>query len=203
MRNPAPDDWLTYRRTYDGWGYSPLDQITADNVTTLEPVWSLSTGVTEGHEAPPMVNDGMMFIATPQNQVMAVDARTGELQWRYRRRPPAGLQQIHPTSRGVGLWGDKVYMATTDAFVVALDAVSGDIVWEQAVEDYRTGYYMTMAPLVIDGKVMVGVSGGERGIRGFVTALDADTGTEVWKTYTIPGDNLYTCLLYTSDAADE
>ena len=187
LRNPAPDDWLTYRRTYDGWGYSPLDQITADNVSTLEPVWSLSTGVTEGHEAPPMVNDGMMFIATPQNQVIAVDARTGELQWRYRRRPPAGLQQIHPTSRGVGLWDDKVYMATTDAFVVALDAVSGDIVWEQAVEDYRTGYYMTMAPLVIDGKVMVGVSGGERGIRGFVTALDADTGTEVWKTYTIPG----------------
>ena len=187
LRNPAPDDWLTYRRTYDGWGYSPLDQITADNVARLEPVWSLSTGVTEGHEAPPMVNDGTMFIATPQNQVLAVDARTGELRWRYRRRPPPGLQQLHPTSRGVGLWDDKVYLATTDAFVVALDAVSGDIVWEQAVEDYRTGYYMTMAPLVVDGKVMVGVSGGERGIRGFVTALDADTGTEVWKTYTIPG----------------
>ena len=187
LRNPAPDDWLSYRRTYDGWGYSPLDQITADNVARLAPVWSLSTGVTEGHEAPPMVNDGMMFIATPQNQVMAVDARTGELRWRYRRRPPPGLQQLHPTSRGVGLWDDKVYLATTDAFVVALDAVSGDIVWEQAVEDYRTGYYMTMAPLVVDGKVMVGVSGGERGIRGFVTALDADTGTEVWKTYTIPG----------------
>ena len=176
-----------YRRSYDGWGYNPLDQITAENVADLEPIWSLSTGVAEGHEAPPIVNDGTMFITTPQNQVLAVDALTGELRWRYQHRPPPDLQQIHPTNRGVGLWNDKVYIATTDAQVVALDSVSGDVVWTQAVEDYRTGYYMTMAPLVIDGKVMVGVSGGERGIRGFVTSLDADSGNEVWKTYTIPG----------------
>ncbi len=187
LLTPAPEDWLMYRRTYDGWGYSPLDQITTDNVADLVPVWSLSTGVVEGHEAPPIVNDGVMFITTPQNQVLAMDARTGELRWRYVRQLPEDLQQIHPTNRGVGLFGDRVYLATVDAYLVALDARSGEVVWERAVENYRAGYYMTMAPLVVDGKVMVGVSGGEFGVRGFVTALDAGTGEEIWKTYTIPG----------------
>ena len=187
LRSPAPDDWLMYRRTYDGWGYSPLDQITTDNVASLRPVWSASTGVAEGHEAPALVNDGIMFVSTPQNQVLALDARTGEIRWRYRRQLPEGLLQFHPTNRGVGLYEDKVYVATVDAFVVALDAATGSVVWETAVEDHRVGYYMTMAPLVVNGKVMVGVSGGELGIRGFVTALDAESGGAVWKTYTIPG----------------
>ena len=187
LRSPAPDDWLMYRRTYDGWGYSPLDQITTDNVASLRPVWSASTGVAEGHEAPALVNDGIMFVSTPQNQVLALDARTGEIRWRYRRQLPEGLLQFHPTNRGVALYEDKVYVATVDAFVVALDAATGTMVWETAVEDHHTGYYMTMAPLVVNGKVMVGVSGGELGIRGFVTALDAESGDEVWKTYTIPG----------------
>ena len=187
LRSPAPDDWLMYRRTYDGWGYSPLDQITTDNIASLRPVWSASTGVAEGHEAPALVNNGIMFVSTPQNQVLALDARTGEIRWRYRRQLPEGLLQFHPTNRGVGLYEDKVYVATVDAFVVALDAATGTVVWETAVEDHRVGYYMTMAPLVVNGKVMVGVLGGELGIRGFVTALDAESGGEVWKTYTIPG----------------
>ena len=187
LLTPAPDDWLMYRRTYNGWGYSPLNQITADNVTQLELVWSLSTGVSEGHQAPAIVNAGLMFVTTPQNQVLALDASSGEIRWRYRRLLPVGLQQMHPTNRGVGLWDDKVFVATTDAFVVALDAVSGNVVWERAVDDWRTGYYMTMAPLVVDGKVMVGVSGGELGIRGFITALDAETGDQIWKTHTVPG----------------
>ena len=93
----------------------------------------------------------------------------------------------HRTNRGVGLYGDRVFHTTHDAFVVALDAVSGEVVWETAVADYRTGYYMTIAPLVASGKVMVGASGGERGIRGFVAAFDPETGEEVWRTHTIPG----------------
>ena len=187
LRSPAPEDWLMYRGTYDSWGYSPLDQITTANVGDLVPVWSLSTGVISGHESPPIVNDGVMFITTPEDQVLAVDARTGELLWRHRRELPEDLRQGHRTNRGVGLYSDRVFFTTHDAFVVALDAVSGDVVWERAVADYRTGYYMTMAPLVANGKVMVGVSGGERGIRGFVAALDPGTGDEVWKAYTIPG----------------
>ena len=142
LRSPAPEDWLMYRRTYDGWGYSPLNQITTDNIASLRPVWSASTGVAEGHEAPALVNDGIMFVSTPQSQVLALDARTGEIRWRYRRQLPDGLLQFHPTNRGVGLYEDKVYVATVDAFVVALDAATGTMVWETAVEDHRVGYYI-------------------------------------------------------------
>lgn len=186
LLDPEPRNWLMYRGAYNGWGYSALDQITPENVGRLRPVWSFSTGVREGHEAPPIVNEGRMFVTTPQNQVFALDAATGDLLWRYVRELPEDLQQYHPTNRGVALFEDKVYIGTVDAHVVALDAESGEVVWDQAVEDYRTGYYITMAPLVADSKVMVGPSGGERGIRGFVAALDARTGAEIWKTYTIP-----------------
>ena len=186
LLNPEPENWLLYRRTYDGMGYSPLDQIDTDNVGDLVPVWTFATGITEGHQSPPIVNDGVMFITTPGAQVIALDARTGEQIWRYRRQLPFDLQQFHPTNRGVALYEDRVFVATVDAFVVALDARTGEVVWETAVEDYQRGYYMTIAPLVVAGNVMVGVSGGELGIRGFVTALSAFNGEEIWKTYTIP-----------------
>ncbi len=187
LQSPADGDWLMYRRTYDSWGYSPLDQITTANVAGLEPVWLLSTGVTSGHESPPVVNDGIMFITTPEDRVIAVDARTGEQLWLYQRQFPEDMAHPHRTNRGVALYGDKVYYTAHDAFVVALDATTGELVWETAVADYRTGYYMTIAPLIANGKVLVGPSGGERGIRGFVAAYDAETGEEVWRTHTIPG----------------
>ena len=187
LRSPDPGDWLMYRRTYDSWGYSPLDQITTANVADLVPVWSMSTGVVSGHESPPIVNDGVMFVTTPEDRVIAIDARTGEQNWLYARQFPEDMAHPHRTNRGVGLYGDKVFYTTHDAFVVALDAQSGEVVWETAVADYRSGYYMTMAPLVARGKVLVGASGGERGIRGFVAALDPETGEEVWRSHTIPG----------------
>lgn len=187
LLTPEPENWLMYRATYDSWGYSRLDQITPRNVNKLVPVWTFSTGVDEGHQAPPIVNNGVMFITTPQNQVVALDARKGDLLWRYRRELPEDLFQLHPTNRGVGLYGDKVYVATVDAYLVALDARTGAVVWETEVENYLAGYYMTLAPLVVKGKVVVGVSGGEMGIRGFIQAFDAETGESVWKTYTIPG----------------
>jgi len=184
---PEPHNWLMTRGDYGSLGYSPLEQITPANVAGLQPVWTFSTGVTEAHQSPPVVNDGVMFITTPRNQVLALDARSGELLWRYARELPADLFQLHPTNRGVALYGDLVYLATLDACLVALDARSGEVVWEQQVEDYLSGYYMTLAPLVAGGKVMVGVSGGEFGIRGFVQAFDAKTGEPAWKTYTVPG----------------
>ena len=173
LLKPEPENWLMYRATYDGWGYSPLDQITPRNVKRLVPVWTFSTGVDEGHQAPPIVNNGVMFITTPQNQVLALDARKGDLLWRYRRELPEDLFQLHPTNRGVGLYGDKVYLATVDAYLVALDAKTGEVVWETEVENYLAGYYMTLAPLIVKGKVIVGMSGGEMGIRGFIQAFDA------------------------------
>ena len=186
LRDPEPGNWLMYRRTYNGWGHSPLRQITSLNVVDLTPVWVFRTGVDdEHHQAPPIVNEGTMFVTTSA-QVIALDAKDGDLLWRYVRELPPDLRRPHPTNRGVGLYDDKVYVGTLDAHVVALDATSDEVVWERAVEDYRRSYYITMAPLVVDGKVMVGASGGEQGIRGFVTALDARTGDEVWKRYTIP-----------------
>ena len=184
--NPEPENWLMYRRTYDGWGYSPLEQVTPGNAASLVPVWTFSTGVAEGHQSPPIVNNGIMFVSTPQNQVLALDAKSGDLLWRYKRDLPEDLFQLHPTNRGVGLYEDKVYLATLDAHVVALDAKTGKVVWDQTVEDYKKGYYMTLAPLIAKGKVIVGVSGGELGIRGFIQALDAKTGGTAWKTFTIP-----------------
>ena len=186
LENPEPENWLSYRATYDGWGYSPLYQIDADNVADLVPVWSFSTGVNSGHEAPPVVNDGVMFVTTPGNQVIAIDASTGDLLWLYEHEMPEDVIGFHYTNRGVALFGDKVYTATLDARVVALDAATGDVVWDMSVADNGRGYYITLAPLTARGKVMVGVSGGELGIRGFVVALDTETGEEVWRTHTVP-----------------
>lgn len=184
--DPEPENWLSYRGTLDGWGYSPLDQIDASNVSELRPVWTLSTGVTGGHEAPPIVNDGVMFVTTPRNLVLAVDAASGDLLWRYAHPLPEELVAFHNTNRGVALYGDKVYTATLDAQVVALDARTGRVEWARPVQDNSSGYYMTLAPLAAEGRIMVGVSGGELGIRGFVVALDAETGEEVWRTHTVP-----------------
>ncbi len=184
---PEAHNWLQYRRTYDSWGYSPLDQISTANVAQLEAAWTFSTGMLEAHQAPPVVNDGIMFITTPRNQVIALDARTGDQIWRYRRELPDDLFQLHPTNRGVALWGDKVYVATVDAFLVALDARTGEVAWEAEVGDYLAGYYMTLAPLAVEGKVLVGVSGGEFGVRGFIQAFDADSGEPAWKTHLVPG----------------
>src|SRR6266403_5043957 len=186
LRNPEAEDWLMVRRTYDGWGYSPLDQITPANVAQLQPVWVFATGVTNGHEAAPIVNNGVMFVATPGNQVIAIDAQSGRLLWRYKRPLPEDVVLLHPTSRGVALYGDKVFFAAGQALLVALNAKTGEEIWTTKVEENKNGYYMSVAPLVADGKVMVGASGGELGVRGFVAAFDPDTGKEAWKTYTVP-----------------
>ena len=186
LKQPDDGDWLMYRRTYDSWGYSPLSQITPENAARLKPVWTLATGQIEGHQAPPMVNNGVMFVATPGSQLLAIDAKNGDILWRFKRPIPEDINLLHPTSRGVGLLGDKVYFAAADAVLVALDAKTGNEVWKQTVEDYTKGYYMTLAPLVADGKIMVGASGGEFGVRGSVAAFDAETGKPLWKTYTVP-----------------
>jgi alcohol dehydrogenase (cytochrome c) len=187
LKNPEPANWLMTRGNYQGWSYSPLSQITSDNVANLVPVWAYSTGVDSGHEAPPIVNDGVMFISAPYNKLIALDAATGERLWEYERELPEEFAALHNTNRGVALYGDKVYLAALDATLVALDAKTGEVAWEKQVEDWHTGYYMTLAPLIVNGKVMIGVSGGEFGVRGFVQAFDAETGNEAWKTYTIPG----------------
>jgi alcohol dehydrogenase (cytochrome c) len=186
LKNPPEGDWPMIRRTYDGWGYSPLTQIDTDTVKRLEPAWIFSTSVANGHEAPPIVVNGVMFLATPGNQVIAINARTGALLWRYRRPLPTPVVLLHPTSRGVAVYNDKVYFAAGEAVLVALDAKTGDEAWTTKVADNASGYYMSLAPLVADGKVLVGTSGGELGVRGFVAAFDAETGKELWRTHMVP-----------------
>ena len=196
LQDPEPHNWLMYRGNYGGWGYSPLARITAANVSGLQLAWSYSTGQVEGHQSPPIVNNGVMFVTTPGAQVIALDAKTGSELWRYKKELPAELQQLHPTNRGVALYGDKVYVATVDCHLVALDAKTGKVVWDKAPADWKSIHYMTLAPLAAKGKIMVGSSGGETGVRGFVAAFDAETGNEVWRTWTIaapgePGGNTW------------
>jgi alcohol dehydrogenase (cytochrome c) len=186
LKNPEEGDWLMIRRTYDGWGYSPLAQITPENVRRLRPLWVFATGETRVHEAAPVVNNGVMFVSTPNNQVIAIDAKSGNVLWRYRRGRPAGTFVPHDTSRGVALYGDKVYYAAGEAVLVALDSRTGREVWATTVADNASGYYISLAPLIAGGKVMVGASGGEFGIRGFIAAYDPESGEQQWRTYTVP-----------------
>jgi alcohol dehydrogenase (cytochrome c) len=186
LRSPDAREWLMIRRTYDGWGYSPLDTITPANVGRLKPVWVFSTAEARVHQAAPLVNGGVMFVTSPNNQVIAIDAKSGTLLWRYRRPLEAGMQVPHQTNRGVALYGDKVFFAAGEAVLVALDAKTGREVWTSPVADNKSGYYTTLAPLVANGVVMLGASGGEYGIRGFVAGFDVEAGKEKWRTYTVP-----------------
>jgi alcohol dehydrogenase (cytochrome c) len=186
LKKPEDGEWLMVRRTYDGWGYSPLDQITRDNVKRLQPVWVMSTGVTNGHQAPPFVNSGVMFVTTSFNQLIALNAKTGEELWRFRSPYPEGARVSKPVNRGVALYGDKVFFGLGEAVLLALNAKTGKEIWRAKVEENKAGYYMTAAPLVADGKVLVGISGGDGNTRGFVAAYDVETGKEVWRCFTIP-----------------
>jgi alcohol dehydrogenase (cytochrome c) len=175
------------RRTYDGWGYSPLGEITAANVARLRPVWSLSTGVINGHEAAPTVHDGVMFVATPGSQVIAIEAKTGTLLWRYRRPLAPSVINRHPTTRGVALLGDKVFLAASDAVLMALDARTGRTVWSTTVaHDNRAA--TTCEPRPARGRWQ----GAHRHVEGEPPASagssphDPDTGKELWKIHTVP-----------------
>src|SRR6476659_603781 len=122
LLKPEDSDWLMVRRTYDGWGYTPLDQITTANVARLQPVWMMSTGMNNGHQAPPYVNNGVMFVSTSYNQLIAINARSGDELWRYRSPSPADARVSKPVNRGPALFGDKVFVALGEAVLVALDA---------------------------------------------------------------------------------
>lgn len=187
LKSPEPENWLLTKGNYEGWSYTPLDQITPKNVSKLRPVWSAATGVTSGHEAPAIVNGDYMFVATPHNNVLAFDSKTGRFLWRFVRETPEGLGALHRTNRGVALWGDKVYVGSIDCVLTALNAKTGEKVWEAVVCDWeKESAYITSAPLAVRGKIIIGPSGGEFGVRGFIKAYDAETGKLAWTRYSIP-----------------
>jgi alcohol dehydrogenase (cytochrome c) len=183
-----PQNWLTYNGTYSSQRYSPLTQITPANVTNLESKWVLQNEVFGAWQSNPIVVDGIMYITQRPNDVMAVDARTGRVFWQYRHVPaPEARVCCGANNRGVAILGDTLFMGTLDAHLIALDAKIGRPLWNIAVADVKLAYSITMAPLIVKDKVIVGVGGGEYGIRGFVAAYDAKTGKEAWRFYTIPG----------------
>src|SRR2546426_3825946 len=186
-------NWLMYNRTYNGWRYSPLDQINTGNIKRLVPKWMFAGGALGEQQTTPVVNDGVMFTTSTAlafNRVHAVNAVTGELLWKHERRVAedvGALVRLIPHNRGVALYRDKVIFGTLDAHLIALEAKTGKPLWETKIADYGDGYYVSQAPLVVKGKVIVGISGpGEMGPRGFVEAFDAETGKSVWRWYSIP-----------------
>ena len=183
-----PQNWLTYSGNYFSQRYSELDQITPANIEDLSLQWVYQTGVFGPWQTTPVVVDGVMYLTQRPNDVVALDARTGRVFWIYRYPTPSGHRACcGANNRGVAVLGDKVFMGTLDAHVVAIDATTGTELWNVEVAEMDLAYAFTHAPLAIKDKVIVGTSGGDRGIRGFIAAFDAETGEEAWRFYTIPG----------------
>lgn len=182
-----PQNWLTYWGDLAGTHYSGLSQITPANVRTLRGAWAHQLGAPRS-ETTPLVVDGVMYVTGPRNTAAALDARTGRAIWQYVRRLP---NDIHAnctvmTNRGVAILGHTLYMATLDSHLVALDAKTGNPLWDVAVDDYKTGTSITHAPLAIDGKIIVGITAGECALTGFLDAYDAATGKRLWRFQVIP-----------------
>ena len=182
-----PGNWLSYSRDLQGRRFSPLTEINTQNVSGLRVKWAFQFREPRT-EVSPIVIDGILFVTGP-NYAAAIDGRSGRSLWTWTRPLPADFHSIGfgHTNRGPAVLDDKLFVATLDGYLVALDLKSGIERWSSKVLNYKTGYSMTMAPLAIDGKVVIGVSGGEAGIRGFIDAYDAKTGQRVWRFWTIPG----------------
>lgn len=183
-----PQNWMTYGGGYDNRRFSALDQITTENVARLTTAWSKQFGVPHGFEATPLVVDGVMYVSTGgHTAVYALDAKTGAELWRHQSYVPEDVAACCDwVNRGVAVADGKVFFTTLDARLLALDAKDGRVVWQQRVADARDAFTATAAPLIIKNRVVVGVSGGEYGIRGFVDAYDVQSGQRAWRFYTIP-----------------
>jgi alcohol dehydrogenase (cytochrome c) len=182
-----PQNWLTYSGTYASQRYTTLRQITPRNVGNLEQKWVLQGQVLGAWQSSPLVVDGMMYLTQRPNDVLALDAKTGRVFWQYRYNNSADQRVCcGANNRGLAIHGDTLFMGTLDAHLVAIDAKNGQPLWNTTVADSKLAYSITMAPLVIKDKVIVGTGGGEYGIRGFIAAYDVKTGKEAWRFETIP-----------------
>lgn len=183
-----PENWLTYSGTYASTRYTTLDQVTPENAADLELKWIFQARSFDKFEATPLVVDGVMYFTEPPNNVVALDAATGRVFWKYEHEVPRNITPCcGRVNRGVALLNELVYLATLDCKLIALDSKTGSKVWETQVCNYPIGYALALAPLVVKDKVIVGTAGGELGIRGFLAAYDADTGEQSWKFFTVPG----------------
>ena len=196
LQNPDPAEWLNWRRTLDSWGYSPLDEINTENVHQLQLVWSWQLG--EGLSQPtPLVHDGVMYIPNPGSVVHAVDAATGDRLWEYQHQFEASTDDLNAVgmgmrTRSIAIYGDKIYVNTSDAHIVALDARTGEVAWDHTVADYALGYRYTSGPIVAQGRIVSGMTGCQNYKNDvcFISAHDPETGEQLWRTSTIarPGE---------------
>ena len=189
LRQPKPENWINFRNGYNLWGYSPLDEIDDNNVSELRLVWSRA--MQHGYqEVEPIVYDGVMFLANVEDIVQALDATTGDLLWEYRRNLPDNIANVTGTRyryRNVSIYDDKIFLATNDAFLVALDAKTGAVVWETQRADYRERVAQTAGPMVVKGKLITGSRCNPSSPRPggcFITAHDVSTGEEIWRVNT-------------------
>src|SRR5688572_20887741 len=187
-----PSRWLMYSGDYSGARHSPLKQITPDNVGKLAAQWTFQvenmvTG--RGFEGTPVILDGVMYMTGNNNTAWAVDMRTGRQLWRHRRQLPSGLTYGagNASNRGFAILGDRLFMGTLDSHLVALDRHSGKVLWDVVVDDFKIGYAVTQAPLIVKDKIILGIAGGDLPTRGFIDAYDPQTGKRVWRFWTIPG----------------
>src|SRR5882672_3187790 len=182
-----PQNWLMYNGDYAGRRFSALNQIGIGNAGFLAPKWAYQTMAGGKFETTPLVVDGILYGTGQDDRAFALDAKTGRPIWQYQRALPGDIRPCcGRVNRGLAILGDKLFMGTLDAHVIALDTKTGAIVWDVTAVDYTKGYSFTLAPLVIKNLVLVGVSGGEYGIRGFIDAYDAATGERKWRFNTIP-----------------
>ena len=186
--NQEPQNWMTYSGSNMSQRHSQLTQVSPANARDLTLKWVFQSRSLEKHEVTPLVVDGVMYTVQGINDVFALDAATGKTIWRYLYKPdPIAHNCCGQLTRGLAIAGDKIFLATLDANMIAINAKTGKEVWKTNVVDPKQRYSMTHAPLVVKDKVIAGVAGGEYGIRGFLAAWDINTGKEVWRFYTVPG----------------
>jgi PQQ-dependent dehydrogenase (methanol/ethanol family) len=187
LQKPDPGDWLMWRRTLDGWGFSPLNQIGRNNVAQLRMVWTRGLGTGGNQEGTPLVHDGVMYVPSPGDYIMAIDAKTGDVLWEYKRKLPEGVRP--KTDRTLAMWGNTIINSSSDNFIYALDAQTGKLVWETPVLDPKKRAPTSGGPIIANGKVITGRQCQPDAGRDscVVTAHDAKTGKELWRFHTIPG----------------
>ena len=185
--NAPAGDWLSYGGNYANWRYSPLQQINRDNASKIVPVWTLQTGIPGQVAGSPLIADGTLYFTAAHNNLYALDARTGAIRWHYEHQMPSDLRICcGPANRGVALAGNRVFMATLDARLIAFDRANGHVLWNVAMADYQAGYSASGAPLVVRDMVVVGSAGGEFASRGFIDAYNTADGKRRWRRYTVP-----------------
>src|ERR1700722_9758845 len=184
-------DWTMYGTTNDEQRFSPLNQINEQSVSRLGLVWSMELGTTNGLEATPIVSNGVIYTTALWSVAYAVNARTGKILWTFDPKVPRSRARIiccDAVNRGVALYHGRVYLGTIDGRLIALDAKSGIPVWDVVTVDQSKPYTITGAPRIVKGMVLIGNAGSEMGVRGYLSAYDADNGKLIWRTYTVPGD---------------